>query len=457
MTQIKERALSTLCYLTCVFYLVHLFFPSVWLQMTYGMLAAILFFYAFPLLSLVSKIVVVALIGIGGFCFWIEGASGSTLVFSFGQNLNIISMFLFIPFISTFLSSVGYIDSMKHWVQKQEQKRRLRPDHTAFWLTSIVGLLLNFGSLAIVKRIIEGSFSSFREQRLMLVILRGFGSCLLWSPFMVNIGLILTIFDLSWYQIGGIGLLMALIYIFLFWLFYPAIQFDTDPVIKYHPVDRRKEEGETTIKPFVAFSVLLIASCFTFDMLFNVNMVTIVTILAVLFPFLWAVVMKQVHTFFQSVIEQLFTAFTRLKQEWAIFVSAGFFAVALSETAFGTFASEWLYRLANGSVFIVSGLIILFAVILAQVGIHPVIVLTGIGSSISPEAFGISSAYLALVLIVSWTLSTQLSPFSGQVLLSAHLVKRPAHILIRRNIGFIFTQWVVLTSVLYGLHAMNWL
>jgi len=131
-----------------------------------------------------------------------------------------------------------------------------------------------------------------------------------------------------------------------------------------------------------------------------------------------------------------------------------FLGVAVSHTPLGTVISEWILTLSLGSVYVMSVLVLLMTIIFALLGIHPVIVLIGIGSSFHPDLFGVSPVYMAVLMLIAWTLATQLSPFSGSVLITASLINTSPWLLMRKNLPFIAVLLFVLPLALYLLFFM---
>lgn len=451
------KILGILCYLTSLLYLIELFFPSTILRLIYSSIAAILLVCTLFFLTTINRLIVLALLGFGMFCFYIERASFLTTLSGFGENINLLSLFLLIPIIGTFMSSAGYLSALKHKVQANQPKNGQKPYRFSFILTATISVLLNFGSMAIVKRIITESFSSYQIKKLTLTIMRAFATSMLWSPYFVNVGLVLVLFELSWFDIGGFGFLLAIVYIIYCMIMFRFISFSDDQTIERIMEKANEKQPAPSLLPLFTFSAVLISLSFILDYFLNVKMLTVVSLLAIILPFLWASFTRIFKTFFQDVTEQVLHSFDRLKNELAVFISAGFLGMGMASTDVGVYLSSILFHTSFGSVFLLSILLVIVATVLAQIGIHPVIIVIGIGNALSPEKFGVSPEYLALVLLVAWTVSTQISPFSGQVLMASRLMEQPPKIIIKQNVIFISILAIILTSVLYGFHLLGWI
>ncbi|MDQ0258090.1 hypothetical protein J2S74_005554 [Evansella vedderi] len=449
------RILGICCYVTTILYLVEHFIISDIIRYTYSFLGFTLLVCSILFIPNVNRIVIIALLISGSIFFYIERISFGEILLSFGENINLLSLFLLIPLIGTFMSTAGYLSALKEKVQKWEKKGGKHPYFISFSLTATIGVLLNFGSMAIVKRIADESFSSYRDQKLTIIIMRGFGFCMLWSPYFVNVGLVLVLFELSWFDIGGYGLALSLIYLFMCVIMFKGTVFPDDPIVEHnHDHDLNSNTGQSLI-PFITFCIVLIFLSLLLDYMLEVNMLTVVSLLAVIFPLIWALFTKLFFFYAHDVFEQVQASFSRIKNELAVFISAGFFGVAISNTELGTHISTLLFQISFGSVYLLTVFIVLLATLLAQVGIHPVIIIIGIGSALTPDKFGVSGEYLALVLLIAWTVAAQLSPFSGQVLMASRLMGKTPIVLVKHNFRFVFFLGILLTAALYGFYIIG--
>ncbi|WP_245579646.1 hypothetical protein [Alteribacter aurantiacus] len=440
--------LGILAYIGATLYLINQFVQNDIIMIVISMIGVILLLSAFFFISVISRIVVTTLVLIGSYCIYMEESNLTHAFSGFGENFNLLSLFLLIPLIGTFMSSAGYLSALKVKVQEKERKGAKHPYRLSYFLTSSIGVLLNYGAMAIVKRIAEESFSSYQDKKLTLTIMRAFGFCMLWSPYFVNVGLMLVLFQLSWSDIGGYAIFLAVIYLLVSWLFFCFIHFKDEKQVE-HKTKGLSTSRPQSLTPFYIFSIVLVSLSFLLDWVLHVNMLTVVSLVALFLPFLWAVVSRIFRSYVQDVVIQVQDTFLRLKNELAVFISAGYFGMALSQTDFGTYVSEQLFDASFGSVYLLSMFIVGLTILLSQVGIHPVIIIIGIGSSLSPVKFGVSPEYMAMILLVAWTTSTQMSPFSGQVLMASRLMDQKPIQIVKENASFSLTIAFLFTSLLY--------
>lgn len=450
-----QSLLSLFIFIATGTYLINYFFHFELLQLTYGTIAFILLLFSITSITLSNRIVTVVLLATGFLLFFMNKRPIHEVVYAFGYNMNLLSLFVYMPFIAVYLSTAHYLDALRYKVQQLEKKGINHPYRSASIMTLMIGSVLNLGSMAVVYRIVEYSFRGFSRKRLGLIIVRTFGACMLWSPYFVNIGLVLILYNLSWGSIGKIAIIFSGMYMLLIGLFFKQATFKDDEI-----VTRKESEDDsqmTSIAPLVLFGLMLLSVSFLLDSVLEANMLTIVSLMAIFFPLIWSVFARNLRYFIQDAISFMKGTFQRLKNEIAIFVSAGFFGGALSLTNIGTVVSEAIHYFSGGHIYIMSTLVMVFAITLALLGIHPVVIIIGIGSSLSPDIFGVTKDYMALLLIVSWMLATQMSPFSGSMMMITNIINESPWVIVRKNIPFVFTALIIFSVTLFGLNYFQWL
>lgn len=451
-----QSFLGVAAFLAVFLYLLHLFIPIEILPYIYSFLTFLLLLCGLVLINPVNKIVVISLLVLGSLVFFRYEVDMQTIWLSFGENLNLLALFLLIPLYGTLMSEAGYLQALKTAIARRELTKKARPYRLGYILTASMGSLLNLGSMPLVHRISEESFSKYEEKRFGMTLLRGFGFCMLWSPYFVNVGLVLVLYDLSWQEIGIYSLFLAFVYTIVTAMFFPFLSFkdDRDHTLIQNET-RIDRETRRLLWAFAAYVIILLFSSFYLDSVLEINMLTVVSILALILPLAWSVAAKVTKEFLRAGAGHIKGSFVKLHNELTIFITAGFIGVALSETEIGEVLSEALLYMSQGIVPVFSFLLVGTAILLAFIGIHPVIIVIGLGSSLSPESFGVEASYMGLLMLAAWTLSTQLSPFSGSVLLASHLMKTSPLEIVKKNVVFILVIMFLFTFLLWGIHGIQ--
>ncbi|MFC4735748.1 hypothetical protein ACFO4L_04035 [Bacillus daqingensis] len=450
MPDIVHKLTGPAAYLMVLLYLIDSVTPLE-MYVLYGILAALLLLISMLYISLPARIIISLLLITGAvlhvqlslpFTVWIE---------SFSANVNILGLFLFVPIIGWYMSYTGYLEDLKQVIVKRAREKGSKPYRTSFFLMLTTGMLLNFGAISLIRQIADESFQSFHPKKLTVHLMRGFAACMLWSPYFVNIGLVLSIFHVSWFSIGWAGLSLAVIYSISAGLFLKTLRFTHDP-----PSVNDAESGrKASLLPLLRFAAIFVTLSLTWYGLAEQSMIAIVSWLGLLVPMIYASLKGELSGFFRESAGYISSAFSRLKNEIAVFIAAGFFGTALSFTETGAVVTEVLLDLTGGSVLLLSFMIMAATAVLAMIGIHPVVIIIGVGGSLNYEAAGMSAEYAAMLLVLSWTCATQISPFSGQMLMTARLIGvRPIE-LSRQNALFVTASAIASGFLLYSFHAFN--
>jgi hypothetical protein len=454
---IKHNLLGPLFFLTSLLYLFNVFYYSYTIAFTYSLLAGTLLVFAVFQVRRTNKITSITLFCVGTVIFMTNEVNVSQMVLGLGKNINLLTLFMVVPFFGVIISIGGYLTALRQKVQEQKNNKAGHPYRLSYILTSTMGIILNLGSMPLAYRIAQESFSQFTVKKMGIVILRGFGFCMFWSPYFVNVGLVMVLFDISWSSIGWVGIVIAFVYLAICFVFFSLIRFPQDEEIK--PVVSLEKDSfpDSSKKIFalILWSVSLLIVSFTVDILLSVKMLTIVSLLALIYPFFWAAVIGSVGEYIHNIVINILQSFERMKNEIVIFISAGYFGVSLSYTTLGDIISSMIFTWSFGSIYLMSVLIIILSVSLALIGIHPVIIIIGVGSSLSPTLFGVSPQYMAIVLLISWSLASLISPFSGAVLMTSGLINESPWAVARQNMLFVLVLTFTLPLILYGIMFLD--
>jgi TRAP-type C4-dicarboxylate transport system permease large subunit len=457
-TDFIKYGLGILCFVAVLLYLADVFFPLDFFVAGYSIAGIILLAFAIFSVRLSNKITISVLVLIGSVIFINRDASTIHMIQAFGRNINLLTLFLAVPFIGIIISVGGYLTALKHKVQEQERKGVSHPYLFSTLLNSSMGMILNLGSMLITYRIAEESFTRYRSKIMGMVLLRAFAFCMLWSPYFVTVGLVTVLFDVSWVNIGWIGLLLGLVYFAICGLFFAHLRIPGDLKAKSSEKtgEISSEEHGRKLRSLLLWTASLLILSFYLDYILDINMLTIVSLLALVFPFIWSMAIGVTREYMQNISQAVIHSFGRLKNELGIFISAGYFGVSLTYTNLGELISNYILHFSNGSTYLLSILIVLFTIVLAMIGIHPVILLIGIGSSLSPVLFGVSPEFLAVLLLLAATLGTIVSPFTGAVITTAGLIDETPWFVVKHNALFVIVLVLVLPLVLYMFLLLGW-
>ncbi|PRO66955.1 hypothetical protein [Alkalicoccus urumqiensis] len=413
---------------------------SVQLELVYGTICMLLLLYALPKLEGVQRLVVAGLTGGAVLLFFSAGEAPPSAVSAFGTNAGIMALFLFIPAAGAYLSAAGAFSELEKWIALRSQEKS-HTYRTVFLLMIGIGFILNFGAMAVIRRMALESMQQFYEQKMTIHLMRGFACCMLWSPYFVNVGLVLSLFEVSWVSFGLYGMFFGLLLAGLAALFLPGLHISKDT---YHPV-KDHITGKGTLLPLLRFGTVFLLTTFILYSVLDMPMLPLVAALGLLVPFIFMFFHPgKRRDFYTGRAKAASTSFERLRTELSVFIAAGVFGTALQVSGAGGAAADMLFAAGGGSILFFSVLIMVVTTAAAFIGIHPIVMIIGIGSSIQPEVLGVSDAYAAMLLLISWTCATQVSPFSGQVLMTSGLSGMKPMTIVRKNAAFVLSAAVLL-------------
>jgi hypothetical protein len=102
-----------------------------------------------------------------------------------------------------------------------------------------------------------------------------------------------------------------------------------------------------------------------------------------------------------------------LNNEIMLFMSAGMLAYAIKGTSGANSVSDLLGQLAHQSFFLFAFAVMLIVLSITYIGIHQIAAVGALAMQLNPAELGMSNIGLALLLLLTWSISTALSPFSG--------------------------------------------
>jgi TRAP-type C4-dicarboxylate transport system permease large subunit len=105
-----------------------------------------------------------------------------------------------------------------------------------------------------------------------------------------------------------------------------------------------------------------------------------------------------------------------------LFMSAGVLAHALQGTTFANKISELLIVIAEQSFLLFAMAVMALVLLVTYIGIHQIAVIAALAMQLNADELGISTLSLAMLLLLTWSISAALSPFSGLNLMVSRLV-----------------------------------
>ncbi|HEX3012579.1 MAG TPA: C4-dicarboxylate ABC transporter [Syntrophomonadaceae bacterium] len=368
---------------------------------------------------------------------WLEGIS---------RNLYLVVMFSLVPLLGLPIRNGGYMKELqaffKHHVRKDKQ----------FYIfvnliTFAVSTMVNIAAIPLMYQICQASDKSKNVKLLATAIVRGFSACIIWAPSYAAVALIMELTGAQWMHFFPYALIAGILALLPGWFMIASK--NTDAVDGFSP--ENQAEVETYSQPNWAkiielgfFCLLLIVGIVVVSNKTGITTVSVVSIFSLCFPLAWMAIIKKLPEMLQAVKEQYYgQSLGKLSNEVVLFIGAGFFATAVGFSHLGDLVPQMLTYLVHNNALGFSCVVISLAIILGILGVHPIITVTVIGSTVHPQAFNLTPTMMAITLSASWALATAASPSSATNIAMAGLINRSVDIGPRWNTVYAFTAMVL--------------
>ncbi|MBT2658807.1 hypothetical protein J7E81_26895 [Bacillus sp. ISL-18] len=314
------------------------------------------------------------------------------------------------PLLSVPLRLSGYFESIAALLRNlmhQPKKLYAGITGTLFLLAPV----LNLGSVRILNEFMEEiELPSTMSAKSYLV---GFSTAVMWSPYFASVSLVLHYLNISFeeYILYGIGLsILSLVVGNILFAVWERRNPLSEKLTPNAPID--KEHSRQMIK-LVLFVVILMSACLVVEKFTHWSMIVIVCLMSILVPLGYGGVSKDWKRMAAPLVDFRDRTVSMLNNEIMLFMSAGMLAFAIKGTSAANGVSTFLGHLADRSFILFALAVMLIVLSITYMGIHQIAAVGALAMQLNPAEIGISNIGLALLLLLTWSISTALSPFSG--------------------------------------------
>ena len=351
-----------------------------------------------------------------------------------GFKIDFIKVFTVNQYLLTLLIAVGFLRLIA--TPKKEKTSQLPKGKKSFIKTylsvHLFGSVINISSLILVA---DKMFNKAPLSNAQVVLLtRAFASDAYWSPFFVAFAAAITYapkLDTSIILLNGIVLSILAFLI----TYYEVLnkEFNIDEFRGY-PLS-----FESLYLPFMLALLVLITNHF-FP---NIKVIVLISAYS-LFLCLFILPIKKglIQSFFKLAF-YVSDELPKMKTEMALFLVAGMFGISISSILIGM-NLQLPFEIFDWQI---ASILLLIFIILAFVGIHPIISIAIIGDFLS----GVNHTLLALTFLMAWSTTVSTSPFSGLNLTVVARYDFCAKEIFRLNIFYAFKMYLICVFCLYIL------
>lgn len=390
-----------------------------------GVFAWISFLILFP--SIKNKKIIIILLILSFLAFFISYLNDFKIDF--------IKVFTVNQYLLTLLIAVGFLRLIAS--PKKEKTSQLPKGKKSFIKTylsvHLFGSVINISSLILVADKMYKKAPLSNAQVVLLT--RAFASDAYWSPFFVAFAAAITYapkLDTSIILLNGI-VLSILAFLITYYEVLNNKKFNINEFRGY-PLS-----FESLYLPFMLALLVLITNYFSP----NIKVIVLISTYSLLMSLLILPVKKGLIQSYFKFAFYISDELPKMKTEMALFLVAGMFGISISSILIGM-NLELPFEIFDWQI---ASILLLIFIILAFVGIHPIITIAIIGDFLS----GVNHTLLALTFLMAWSTTVSTSPFSGLNLTVVARYDFAAKEIFRLNIFYAFKMYLICVFCLFIL------
>ncbi len=435
-------------FLSVIFlYLLSTLFPALDMGMTLSILCvAIVGCTVWQVKRLVRILGSIFLIlGLG--MLWTSGAHWHDYIRSFGPMLDLVTMFTLVPILGIPIQLGGYSSGIQTLI-----RQKVKTSGHLYMMTSGISyffsIFMNLATLPMTYYSMQPALSVFgvkNEERFMSrAITRGFAMPLIWAPVTPIVGIVIGMTGVSWLSILPYVVPLSLLGLGLDWYIGARNAKKIAGLRNGVKVDETAaaiEQGEKG-RPGRVFQIFLAILVFNIaisvaEMQFSYSFLILVALLVIPFAFGWSLLLKKGKEFTHSLQEHFRSFSIKMKDQFFIFLSAGFFISAIQISGTNEWLTGWIGQLKSvigAETFLI--LLPLVPMAFAFTGLHPAVTLALMAEALNPSVLGVSPHILTVAMLAGAVSAFLVGPYNATIGLMSNIVKETSYKVSNWNLSF---------------------
>lgn len=406
----------------CGLFLIQYFVQLPWLENVVILITLAAFAGSIPKAAPLARWFGVSMLIIGIIVELSKGIGIEGIRRSISMNLPLLTLMVLVPLLALPLKLGGYFEAIDTLLRRlKHQPRKLFAGITS--VLFILGPILNLGSIRVVDDILKSH--KLPPAMLAKSYLVGFSTTMLWSPYYASVALVLFYLNIPIAEYMAYGIGFALLFIVSGNLLFAVRARRLMPLREPAQVEALSEEADLAYRTKLLHLGLIVAGLMSFTFLLEYwthwSMLVIVSLIALAFPLVWASVSRSWSRLVPQLIAFRDHSVPFMNNEILLYPSAALLGVALQGTSFGNGIKWILNSLAHQSFFIFALSVLLFIVIITFLGIHPMATVTTLVTQMDAQQLGTTNHVLAILLMLSWSIASTLSPVNPLNLIASRL------------------------------------
>ncbi|MBM7583561.1 hypothetical protein JOC86_000098 [Bacillus pakistanensis] len=449
----QHMTFKTFCILAmCILYIFSFFLPYPFIRIILAIITILVFIYscyqAKPFFKVISLLMLSA-----GFCLTIITGKGlEGIQAGIISNVPLLTLIILVPLIAIPLKVGRYLQACHYYIEKFISKPKLLFANLTTFLF-LFGPVLNIGTIRLLDDVVQKFTIS--PKLLAKGYLTGFSTVVLWSPYFASVGLVTHYLHISIVSYFAISIPFAILQLIVANFLFQFTARNQDLQIEQGPIhsitsshDRKKIWGLLIIVFTLMCSVLFL------ERLTHWPMLLLVSIISLLFPLGWIIFSKRKRLFAQHLFQFRNQSLLQMDNEIVMFISAGLFGASLTGTDFAETIGNMMNTISSVSFLLFILVTILSFITLTLIGFHPIIFVIPVISQVDPIVIGTTPEVVAIIFMLSWSLSAVISPINPLNILVSSLVKKKSSVVgLKWNGKFVIT--ILLIGILYIYFVQN--
>lgn len=408
--------------LLAMVYLCWTVFSGSFFQIAFGLLLLLAVILAFPLASPSNILVSGSLYVLGMILLSFSGGGPAGWLVAFTSNGGLVALFIALPLYNILLDYNDYVGAMEKLFRLY-----VRQSWWFFTLASafagILGAVMNLGGMTLMHQLLRPYQDHYGDDIQMAQALsRGNLSMSYWAPCHMSVATVVTYTGISWLALAPKGVLLSLFQLlFIAAFFYIAggkkgrrsIPFSvSDSGVGAASVKAKlpRQDKQTLIELLAVYSglVVLVALLNRFT---SLPVLAIISLSAFVYPPFIGLIKGTGQTYRIKWRKYKEKTLGGIVNQVVMFSSVGFFGKAIEYSGIGEYLINKLLPENPAHPSLAIMMIAFLFLILALLGIHPVITIIALAAALRPEALALTPLDLAYAYLLGYSVAVTVSPF----------------------------------------------
>jgi hypothetical protein len=436
-------------------YLVSAFYPNEILRWVISVLSLLIIIVVFRSVKKFVRGMGAAFLLIGVTLLVTAGAPWTSFIGGFGNMLNILSLFALIPLIALPIELGQYAMRIQTILQKH-----IKHSGWLYTITSALSYILssfmNLATLPMMYHTIRPSLELYpiqqKERFISRAITHGYSMPIVWTPVAPIVGIIVEMTGVEWSAILPIVIPFSLLGLVLDALMGTMIANRRKKLLSPEAAQEMAAARETTLKEEqiksagvkASHPAQILLAILVFNSLISLlekythaGFLLLVTVSVLPFAFIWSLLLGKGKQFLGKSKTMLPGQLLRMKEQFFIFLSAGFMISAIQASGAGHVINSGIMAVKDAvgaDLFVL--LIPLIPLALAFIGLHPAVALALAAESLKPQALGISVELTAVAMLTGAAAAFMVGPYNATAGMMAALTGQSSYKVSNWNLAF---------------------